>query len=349
MYYPFEVQITPLTSVRRERILPVVGEVLVRVGERVEPTQVVARANLPGDFRILPIARLLDTSASKAERCLRVKLGEEVRQGQVIAARSGRRVRSPINGVMTASGAGRVLIETPANLFELRAYLYGTVTNVLPDAGVVVETTGAVVQGTWGSGGESFGVLKCLAKSPDKPLRPKDIDPSCHGMIIIGGTGLNEGVLERAQELQVRGIVTGGFPPELLPLASQMPFPIVATEGIGAMPMSEPAFRILTTHEGREASISGQIKPRWGVIRPEIVIPLPAEALPPNQVQPGAPLTVGTRVRIVRAPYLGRVGTVAALPAHTRRIETGARVRGAEVNLGQETVFIPLVNLEALR
>ncbi len=349
MYHPFEVQVTPLTNVRRERILPVAGEILVRVGERVEPIQVVARASLPGTFRILPVARLLGTPAAKSERYLRVKLGDEVRQGQVLAARGGYRVRSPINGVLTASGAGRVLIEAQPTIFELRAYLYGTVANVLRNTGVVIETTGAVIQGTWGTGGESFGVLRCLVKSPDKPLRAKDIDPSCHGMVIIGGLGLDDAVLERAQELQVRGIVVGGFPPQLAPQASQLPFPVIATEGVGSMPMSEAVFRMLATHEGREASISGEVRARWGIVRPEIIIPLPAETLPPAQSEPGAPLTAGARVRIVRAPYSGQVGVVAAVPDHARRIETGARVRGAEIKLGGETVFVPLANLEVLR
>lgn len=360
MYYPFETQVTPLVNVRRERVLPASGEVLVRVGERVEPTQVVARANLPGDFRILSVARLLGVPASRIGRYMRVNLGDEVRQGQVIAARRGlfaRSVKSPIDGVVTASGGGRILIEARPTLFELRAYIHGTVSNVLVGEGpprpygVVIETKGAVVQGVWGAGGESFGVLKCLVKSPDKPLRAKAIDPSCHGTILIGGAGLSDAALERAQELQVRGIVTGGLPPELLPLVEELPLPIVVTEGIGTVPMSVPIFRLLTTNEGREASISGRVRSRWGVVRPEVVIPLPAETLPPAQTQPGASLTVGARVRVVRAPYLGAVGTVVALPPYARRIEsTGARVRGAEVNLGQEApVFVPLANLEVLR
>lgn len=358
MYYPFETQVTPLTNVRRERILPAPGEVLVRVGERVEPTQVVAQAHLPGDFRILPVARLLGVPASRVRRYMRVKLGDEVQQGQVLAAQRGflaRPVKSPIDGVLTASGGGRILIEAQPILFKLRAYIYGTVSNVLAGAeslpyGVVIETRGAVVQGMWGAGGESFGVLKCMVKSPAEPLRAKAIDPSCHGMILVGGAGLDDAALERAQELQVRGIVTGGLPPELLQLVLELPLPIVVTEGMGTVPMSTPIFRLLTTNEGREASISGRIRPRSRLVRPEIIIPLPAETLPPAQTQPGSPLTVGARVRVVRAPHLGAVGTVMALPPHTRHIETGARVRGAEVDLGQETpTFVPLANLEILR
>lgn len=350
MYYPFEAQVTPLVSVRRERMLPAPGDVLVQLNERVEPTQVVARANLPGDFRVLSVARELGVPSSKITRYMQVKVGDEIRRGQVIAKKRNRLVKSPIAGVLASSGEGRALVEMPPTPFEMRAYISGVVTNVLQKQGVVIETTGSVIQGMWGTGGESFGVLKRLVKGPDKSIRARDIDPSCHGTIVIGGSEISEAVLERAQELQIRGIVTGGLSPELIPLVKRSPIPIIATEGIGAIPMSEPVFQLLTTNDGREASISGRVRPRWGVVRPEIVITLPAESLPASQAQPGTPLTTGARVRVVRAPYLGQVGTVATIVSHPRQIETDARVRGAIIDLEQkESVFIPLANLEVLR
>jgi hypothetical protein len=353
MHCPFETQVTPLTTVRRKRMLPAPGVILVRVGDRVEPTQVVARANVPSDFRILPVARLLDVPVSRVKRYLRVDLDDEVQRGQVIAKRGGlfaSAVKSPIDGVVTAGGGGRILIRAHPTPFDLRAYIYGTVRNVLQDYGVVIETPGAVIQGVWGTGGESLGVLKCTVESPDELLQAEAIDPSCHGMILVGGAGLGGAALERAQELQVRGIVVGGLPPELVFRAERLPLPLIVTEGIGEVPMSTPIFRLLTENDGREASISGRVQPRWDIVRPEIVIPLPAETVPSDQMQPGTALTVGARVRLVRAPYMGAVGTIVALPAHARRIGTGARVRGAEVDLGQEApVFAPLANLEVLR
>jgi hypothetical protein len=144
--------------------------------------------------------------------------------------------------------------------------------------------------------------------------------------------------------------VTGGLAPELVRIAEQSPIPIIATEGIGLAPMSTPAFSLLATHDGREASISAVVNSRWGVRRPEIVIVLPAEEVPPEVVDTEVPLRIGTQVRLIRAPYRGLVGTVTALPAHARPIECGARVRGAEVNVGQGTsVFVPLANLEIVR
>jgi len=353
MFYPFETLVTPLTSVRHKRMLPTPGEVLVRVGDQVEPTQIVAHANLPGDFRVLPIARLLGIPVSKVRRYLRVHLGDEVQQGQVIAKRRGlaaRSVKSPIDGVVMTCVGGRILIEAQPTTFELCAYVYGTVRNVLEHYGIVIETMGAVVQGVWGTGGEGLGVLKCMVKSPDEPLRGRTIDPSCQGAILVGGTGLDEVVFEQVQGFQLGGIVVGGLAPEMISQVEKLPFPVIVTEGIGTVPMSTPVFHLLGTNEGREASISGRVRPRWDTVRPEVVIPLPAETLPPAQTQPGTPLMVGAQVRMVQAPYMGTVGTVKALPAHARRIETGAKVHGAEVDVGQESpIFVPLANLEILR
>lgn len=355
MYYPPETLVTPLTTIRRERLLPAPGRVVVRAGQRVEPIQVVARADLPGDFRIVDVARALAIPASRVKRYLRVRIGDQVRRGQPLASRGfgflGRTCRSPVDGRLTASGGGRVLIEGSPETVELRAYLPGSVVNVMPNHGVVIETTGALVQGAWGAGGESFGVLKVIAKGPAQPLRAKLINAACHGTIVIGGSRLDEATLERALELQVRGIVTGGLPPELISRVEALPFPVVVTEGFGSdVPMSADVFRLLSANDGREAAIKGDVRTRWGVVRPEVIIPLPAEGQPSASEQPGTPLTVGARVRVVRAPYLGAVGTVTALPPRAVRIATGARLHGAEVDLGDgQQVFVPLANLELVR
>jgi hypothetical protein len=56
-------------------------------------------------------------------------------------------------------------------------------------------------------------------------------------------------------------------------------------------------------------------------------------------------------VRVVRSPYRGKVGVVSAIVSKMQRVASGARLRGAEIDLGGEigTVFVPYVNLELLR
>jgi hypothetical protein len=357
VYYPAETQVTPLTIIRRERMLPAPGDILVRVNDRVEPTQIVAQADLPGEFRIVPIASELGTPASRTKRHLRVEAGDEIEEGQVLAKRGrlfARTVKSPIEGIVTAIGSGRILIEEPPFQFELLAYIGGTVSSVLAPRGLIIETTGAIVQGMWGGGGgrggENYGVLKRAVELPDQVLGPEAVDPSCHGMILVGGAGVDREALDQAMELQVQGIVVGGLSPDLIHHVEQLPFPVIATEGMGTVPMSTPIFELLSTHDGRSASICSRFQTRSPVVHPEIIIPLPAGEVPPAEMELGAPLREGARVRVTRAPHIGVAGTVVALPTHAHLIETGARVRGAKVDVGDgEIIFVPLMNLEVLR
>jgi len=347
-------QVMPLTKLRRERLLPAHGEVLVRVGDHVEPTEVVAHADVFDEFHILPVSRRLRVPTSKTARYMLIKAGEDVREGQVIAKRrglSGNTVRAPASGVVSAIGRGRVLLEAKPKPVDLTAYIPGTVVEVVEGYGAVIETTGAIVQGAWGAGGEGLGVLKCMVEDRGETLSAQGVDGSCHGAILIGGADVEPEVFERARMAQVRGIVVGGLSPHLIAAVRALPFPVVVVEGIGHVPMSAPLFRLLKTNDGREAMISGVVKSKWGTVRPEIIIPLPGDIQRQGGlVPPCPPLTSGMKVRILRAPNVGEVGTVVGIPKHARRMETGGRVRGADIALDDTdtTVFVPLANLEIL-
>jgi len=351
--YPPQTVVTPLTVIRRERLLPVPGDVLAQEGSQVEPVDIVARAGLPSGFRIVNVSHRLGVSTSAVRKYLKVKPGDRVKKGQVIAATRGlirRTVRAPIEGVVTGIGGGRVLIEAPPREIELRANLYGEVVQVIPERGVVLQAHGAWVQGAWGNGQEGNGILRVISKAPDAPLRAKDIDVSCRGMVLIGGSRFGVEVLERAIEVQVRGIICGGILAEAIPQAQEVPFPVIITDGIGATPMCAHAYQLLSAHDGREAMLDGRFRSHWGSIRPEIVIPLPAVPERETSFDPDTPLQVGDTVRLLRAPHRGVVGKVEAFPVWVRT-QVGSRLPAARVRVegNGETLIAPLINLEILR
>jgi hypothetical protein len=328
------------------------GEILVGVGSRVDSAQVVGRANLPGGFRILAVARLLKVSTEEVERHLQVKLGDTVRQGDVVARTAGllgRSVRSPIDGIVTARGGGRVLIEAQPIPFELRAYIPGTVSRVVDSLSVEIETTGVLIRGSWGSGGEGTGVLKVVGRGAGGQLSVRGIDSTCHGGVLVAAVTLEREALQRAADVEALGLVTGGLSSDLVSFAEQLSFPIIVTEGIGDVPMARAILDLLKTNEGKEASISGQVASPWSSTWPEIIIPRPDRRVPTDRVAGEGGIRVGTQVRIVRPPRSGTVGTVVGLPRHARRIETGARARCADVKIGPDApVSVPLVNLDVL-
>lgn len=343
---------TPLTVIRRERLLPEPGEILVSKGERVEPVQVIARANVSSSFRIINVARELRVPPSKVSKHLKVEPGEKVKEGQVVAALGGlggRSCRSTLDGIVTGSGGGRVLIEGYPREVELRANMYGTVSRIIGGRGVEIRTTGALVQGVWGNGEEGTGVLRLLVKERQEGLPADSIDASCRGTIIVGGSQVDQEALERAVELQVRGIICGGLASEALEVARQAPLPIVVTEGLGVVPMCSPIYRLLEGNDGREVVLNAQFQSLWGRVRPEVIVPLPAE--PDAEEASGffPPLEVGDTVRVTQPPHLGVVGTVTELSTSVSTA-TGDRLPAAKLESEEEdSLLVPLANLEIMR
>lgn len=354
-YYPPESRVMPLTLLRRDRLLPVPGKVLVSVGERVQPAEIVAQAEVSGETRVVNVARLLHMAPARAARCIKVREGEDVNPRTVIAsagALSANRVLSPTEGFVYRidKNKGRVLIKVITRPYQLSAYLPGTVVNILAGRGVVIETTGAFVEATVGFGDEAFGVLQMVTNDPAEAVRARAIDVAAHGAIVVGGAWIEEGALQQAQQFQVRGLIAGSMDGRLIDLARGMPFPILLTEGLGHLPMSRPIFKLLQSQAGREASISAATRTRWGVARPEILIPLPADTKPGLPAAIATPVAIGVRVRVVRGSLQGATGVVVGLNPHLQQIDSGAWVRGVDVDLETSgRTFVPFANLEILR
>ncbi len=352
MYYPPETQVSSLATIRRERMLPLPGEVTVHVGQRVEPWDAVAQVDMPGGYRIVQVSQALKVQGSDVRQYLLKQEGDEVKAGEPIAIRGGifrRAVRSPVNGFLAAVGAGRVLVEASTNLVQLRAGMRGRVASVKPRWGVVVETVGAIVQGVWGNGQEGHGVLKTVADSPRSVLTREKIEVGFQGAVILAGQGMTLEALEFAQDMQVRGIIVGSLEAALMQAAQAAGFPIIVTEGWGSIPMSPVILDVLASQDGREVSLNGQVQTGWRQVRPEVIVPLLASEAPPaRSVRPLA-LEEGNMVRILRQPYMGATGIVVALPKAPRKLASGGAFLGAEVELPtHERVFVPFADLERI-
>ena len=342
--------VVPLATIVRERQLPVKGTVRVRLGQRVSPGDIVADATWAREHVFLDVARTLGISGAAAERVIRCKPGESVAMGALIAKGGGlvpKTIRTPRAGRVVATGGGQVLIEAGESRIELRAGLSGTVQSLIPDRGVVIQTTGALVQGVWGNGRVDTGVMINLADKPDSVLTPARLDVSMRGSILVGGQVQEAGLLRTADEISVRGLLIGGIFPSLLPVAREMRYPIVVTDGFGAVSMNTAAHRLISTNVKREVTLNAEVYDRYTGSRPEAIIPLPAPGVAaPNEI---AALAAGQPIRICCQPAPGMMGTILGLPDGLATFPSGLRAPGAEVRLENgEQLLIPLVNLEVV-
>lgn len=361
--------VEPRAVLQRRRVLPVPGEVLLEVGDRVERETVVARARGRGAMHQINASAQLDIVPGDVPGAMLCEVGTNVTAGQLLARSRGffgllrSECRAPVDGTLVAVSAhtGRILLEEPGVDVEVQAFLPGVVTACDPDRGVTVSGWASRVAGVFGVGGETAGELVPVVGRGDATLVASALDESHAGKVLIGGAVLEAEVLGRATEIGVRGLITGGIHDADLAAwlgreaviadtaALQAPLTVIVIAGFGRQAIHPETFDLLRDHAGRMACLSGHTRVRAGAQRPEIIVPL-ADVPPSPSLTPAPPtLRVGALVEVVRSPWFGSRGRVGALPAEPIRVESGMRCLVAHVDLEAGlTAAIPRANLEVL-
>ena len=355
------------TIFKKERILPLKGNVLVKSGDQLSPDTIVASTNLPGNVQMLKVSNILNIDPKDVVEALQVKEGQEVKKGDIIAETSGifgmfkSSVESPVDGTIESisQSTGRVVVREAPIPVEVDAYVSGVVDEVVENEGIVLKSNAAFIQGIFGIAGEKRGDLLLVSSGPGEELTADQITADMKGKILIGGSFLSLEAYKKALSVQVAGIVVGGFNYYDLKAVlgynlgvaitgtEKLNTALIVTEGYGSIPMSESTFSLLKENDGKAASINGATQIRAGVIRPEIVIPIDSvnkEDDSKSKVPEG--IQEGSIVRVIRSPNFGKIGKVISLPAELNKMESETMVRVAEINIDGKNILIPRANLE---
>lgn len=342
-----------LTNIRRARLLPRQGVVIVPIGQEVNPVHVVARATDVSSYQILQASNLLSIPAEDLGEYLLVKEGDALKRGTPLMRKPGlfgraKVYRSPVEGILLQVRDGCLVMQKAGGHLELRAMMPGRVTSIVPGRGVVIETVATQIEGIWDSGKEGFGRLKIATESNDLELDPNQIDRAGHGSVIVAGKISRHESLEALEGISVRGLIVGGMPSQLSHTTNSFTFPIVVTDGIGKQVMASPIFELLRQSEGRQASILSSVeKPRRQ--KCEIIIPMPTthnlDQLKSSQIT----LTIGSEVRVWRMVDGGTTGRVTRVYERPQKTKVGNQLSGADVELPNGKVqFIPFRNLDLI-
>ena len=357
------------TLFRAVRTLPIPGEVQRRVGERVDAQDVVAQTLLPGDVFPVNLANQLGLVPAEVPRSLLKKIGDTVVVGECLAVSPGMfgmfrseylsKHAGTIESVSNITG--QMILRGPQIPVRVLAYLIGTVVEVLPHEGVIVESEVSLIQGIFGIGGEAYGRLAVVCTRPDQDLTPELITEAHRGQIVVGGRRILEASIRRAAELGVSAVVAGGIDDQdlrdvlgydlgvAITGTEQIGTTVIVTEGFGEIAMADRTFAILRSHQGAPAAVNGATQIRAGVIRPEIVIPLPDRSQTDKLAATvgGGVLEIGSPVRIIRDPWFGVLGKVCALPHEPQLLATGSKARVLKVECSDgRRLTVPRANVE---
>ncbi len=363
-------RVTASATVRKERRLPIAGDVIVELGARVRAEDVVARAELPGEVETVNVVNKLAISTSDLARYMLKGEGDAVAKDEPIAEtrpflRFLRNVaHSPIDGVVETIShvTGQVLLRTPPLPVNVQAYIDGTVVEVHAE-GVVIETSGAFIQGILGIGGEVNGELAIVADRPEAIISPGDLGDDLADKLVVAGALVTSEVFATATDIGIAALICGGFHDsdlrELLGYDLGVAITghedikpiLIMTEGFGEIAMARATYDLLASHSGRRASANGATQIRAGVLRPEIIIPADhgAASAEPAERPEGAGLTAGSPVRIIRQPGFGRLGVVKRLPPGIEAVECETKVRVVEIEFSDgDIATVPRANVEAI-
>lgn len=363
-------RVSEKSVVRKERRLPIKGEVVVAKGDRVTADTVVARTHLPGNVQLVNVASKLGLPPEDLPSVMKKQAGDAIAKGEPLAVTQGffgffkSKVLSPCEGSVESISTvtGQVILREPPSPIEIDAYIDGEVVDVFPGEGVAVETVGSFIQGIFGVGGEKTGVIAVVVDGPGRPLEASLITEAHKGKIIVGGSHVTWDGLQKAMKAGAAGIVVGGFDdPDLKRLLGKdlgvaitghedLATALILTEGFGDIAMAHGTFDLLKSREGMKASINGATQIRAGVIRPEIVVPLEGSASDaPDAEGSITGLEIGSLIRAIREPHFGSLGKVTELPNELQKMESESMVRVLRVKFenGQEAL-LPRANVEMI-
>jgi hypothetical protein len=370
--YSAGLTVTDSIVLRKDRLLPLKGDVLVKKGDKVKAEDVVAETLLPGKVIPLNLANKLGVTPAQLAAFVKVKAGDQISKGTILAENKGlfgmgimkNHVLSPTDGEVesVSSHTGQILLREPRIPVQVKAFMDGVITEVIPNEGVIIENKSAYVQGIFGIGGETIGTIKMLAKTPDEELNADKIDESCKDKIIVAGAFIRYDAIDKARKMGVKAIITGGVDDQDIKKIlgydlgvaitghENVGITLVCTEGFGKITMAQKTFDLLKEFEGFKTSIHGRTQIRAGVIRPEIIIPLQFQES--ELVSPVVKLPIlepGTLIRIIRQPNFGKIAKVVGMPEELTKVESETLVRVLEAQFEDGKVMsLPRANVEVI-
>ena len=363
-------KVTEQTIVVKDRRLPLEGAVVVQVGDQVHADQIVARTELPGKIFPVNIANQLGVAPSRIKGLLRKDVGDSVTKDEVIAETPGimgffkSEAKAIVSGTIQSISTitGQVIFQAHPVPVEIDAYIDGTVVEIIPDEGCVIQAAAALIQGIFGLGGEVKADLMMGVSAPTEILKPEHITAEMKGKIVIGGAYLTLETLQKAIDLDVAGVVTGGFDYDdikkllgyevgvAITGGEDLGLTLVVTEGFGHIQMAPGTFSLLQSKVGKQASINGATQIRAGVIRPEIVV-TSDHNVPDERYTPPEPtgISMGDPVRGIRAPFFGQLGKVVELPVEPEALESESRARVMVIEFEDgQRARLPRANVEVI-
>lgn len=354
------------------RVLQGNGEILVKKGQEIIPSDVIGRSILSAGFRTINLSKALQVSPGEVKKYLQRPMGKVIFQGELLGYKSGgifgsqKVVTSPTDGILELFDAttGILKLKILPHSIDLLAAVFGIVEGVDHVKKIVnIKTQVTEVYGMLGSGRPREGYLKVLGDRGDLIDKNK-ISLDLHDRIIVGGGLIYENALKEAVTNGVNGIITGGINcSEFKGMSggkikyahseSEVGIGVLVTEGFGSIPIGQDIFELLKSFDNEFAILEGNER---RVILPSInpdslakikKVQLSVSGNLDFKVRVEA-LETGRIVRMIGNPYMGEQGKVVEIDNATTTLSSGVSVYMITVVTNSRKIRVPYNNVEII-
>ena len=337
-----------ILDIKRVRMLPFPGRVLVNEGQQVHPGDILAEAKVPADLVFVDVSKGLGVPPQKSGAYLLRKIGETLEEGDVLAQYEGlftRLVRMPLKGLFLDFVEGRAVFSTGFDVISLGAAMMGIVETVIPEVGAVLSTRGSLLQGVWGNGRVGEGVIRVLSPDSEGGDLSSILDSEEPGQVIAPCWALSEREIKLLLESDISGLILFSLKPELISLVQPVSVPVIVLQGFGDLTPDPKITEILESRQGAFASIQAHLPEKFTGERPEVIIP-GGEGDVGTGMGSREKLAIGHQVQVISGPKQGKTGEVIALPEEKLRYENGLAISSAEVRIETgNKIIVPKANL----
>lgn len=366
------VRIKPTVCMLIKRKLKGPGRILAQKNVEVKPSDVLAHYKLELGYTKFNLARELNVSPADVNKYLKKNTGQTVFKGELLAFKKGlfgkAEITAPTDGIfenldMKTGEASFKLI--PKDVV-LTSGVFGIIESVDQAKGeIVIKNMMTEVYGVMGTGGEREGFIDILSGAGDL-INKETITEQHKGQIIVAGSLVSESIIKKALSMGVSGIVCGGLNMDdylsmavsLNPLkrvGTEIGVSIVASEGFGLLPLGDDLYEILKKYSGRFGMIQGNL----GRILlpsddPNSILSCRKVGLPSYEALGVRPelsiqeIKIGSKVRLIAAPFMGRQGYVEAIDGTPTRLASGISTYLITVSTRLKKIKVPFSNVEII-
>lgn len=338
----------------------------VSLGDEVGPGDILGTGQSPSGFRVIHLAKELGASPKQAASYLKHKISQNIYQGELLAEKTGflgfskKILLAPEDGVMDLydKESGDLRFKLLPKTIKLVSGIHGIVDKIdVLRGAITIRTLASLVYGVFGSGKERSGSLNILGTFSDL-ISSKQILPEMHGQIIVAGGLIFSDALEKAMEVGVAGVVSGGINAGDFQLKnnwSDVGFSIMATEGFGSVPIGDDIFPVLNKSQGKFVILDGN---RSRLILPtsdsrsmiyirKTRLPLQEKIEPKSDIEM-VELKVGMKVRCVYNYLLGLQGVIESIDKTKTELPSKIITYMVTIQTHSAKIRIPYNNVEAM-